>query len=90
MKIFIFYSNEPVLDISHEQRSDGTTYHLGLHRDRLPDADWSELRRTIITNAKEVEMTEELKTILLEDLAFTYGDDTKKFNAKLKEFNFIT
>lgn len=64
---------------------------MGLNRDRNPDADWDELRSTNLNSntISEVELTEELKIILLEDLAYTYGNNTTKFNNKLKEFKFI-
>lgn len=39
--------------------------------------------------AKEVELTPELKQILLEDLAYAYGRNTNKFGQKLKEFYLI-
>jgi len=77
-KILVFYCNQPCLDKL-----------TGLNRDRNPDSNWHELRSTILTAAKEVELTPELKQILLEDIAYVYGNDSKKFTAKLKEFNLI-
>lgn len=91
MKILVFHDVEPVLDIKIEETiglNIGKKY--GLHRDRTPDTDWNELRLSYIDKrCKEVELTTELKTILLEDLAYTYGSDSKKFNLKLKEFELI-
>ena len=84
-KILVFPGNQPCLDI-------GTTpigITFGLNRDRTPDASWGELRKTRLYIAEEVELTPELKLILLEDLAYVYGNNTKEFNAKLKEFEFI-
>jgi hypothetical protein len=91
MKILVIYGKEPILNIQIEQSegpNKGNKY--GLHRDRNPDRDWSELRSSLINDrCKEVELTLALKIILLEDLAYTYGQDTKKFNAKLREFQLI-
>lgn len=78
-KIRIAKFNQPVLDINEEG--------FGLNRDRNPDRDWSELRLTRET--EEIESTPELRQILLEDLAYAYGSNTKKFTEKLKEFKFI-
>lgn len=61
----------------------------GLNRDRNPDTDWGELRSTSMDSAKKVELTENFKKILLEDLAYAFGSDTNKFSQKLKEFNLI-
>jgi len=80
------YGTEPIIDID----KDG----MGLHRDRCPDASWDELRKANLSlykypQLKEIELDEVMRTILLEDLAYAYGTNTKKFNAKLKEFGFI-
>jgi hypothetical protein len=91
-KIWVFYNIQPVLDITTLNVPKGTPNYgkkYGLNRDRTPDRDWDELRRTGMSNAKEVELTKELKQILLEDLAFAYGQDSVKFTSKLKEFNLI-
>jgi hypothetical protein len=80
-KILVFKNNQPCLDI----QSDGT----GINRDRNPDAGWSELRATNIKYAKEVELTPELKVILIEDLAYFLGQYSNKFTVKLKEFNLL-
>jgi hypothetical protein len=90
-KILVFYGNQPCLDITTcDVEGPNFNVKYGVNRDRNPDRDWSELRKSrISTNTKEVEMTPELKIILLEDLAYTYGQDSKKFNAKLKEFKLI-
>jgi hypothetical protein len=79
-KILVFGHNQPCLDVRG---------NMGLNRDRNPDRDWSELRDTTLLYAKEVEMTNELKQILLEDLAYTYGSVTDKFASKLKEFGLV-
>lgn len=81
--IKIFYNNQPILSIIE---CDITGNLYGLNRDRNPDNGWGELRKTIISQAKEVELTDELKQILIEDLAYVYGQDSKKFSEKLKEF----
>ena len=90
MKIFVFYNNQPCLDIV-QYKTEGVNYmaSYGLNRDRNPDRDWGELRRTRLTEAKEVELDERLKLILLEDLAFAFGNDSKKFRDKLYEFKLI-
>lgn len=81
--MLVFYKREPVLDISIVQDAD-----FGLHRDRTPDRDWSELRRGRIQDkAEDLPATPELLQILLEDLAYTYGNNTSVFVKKLKEFN---
>lgn len=59
----------------------------GLSRDRNPDRDWPELRRTHLQYLKEV--TSKLKQVLIEDLAFAFGNNSEKFYQKLKEFNLI-
>lgn len=91
-KILVFAGNQPCLDISTMDVPKGTPNYgkkFGLNRDRNPDRDWSELRSTSIEYAKEVELTNELKQILLEDLAYTYGSSTRKFASKMKEFDLI-
>lgn len=90
MKIFVFYNNQPCLDIN-QCETEGVNYmaSYGLNRDRNPDTDWGELRRTRLTEAKEVELDERLRLILLEDLAFAFGNDSKKFRNKLYEFKLI-
>lgn len=90
MKIQIIYG-QPVLNIRELDVTTGPNVgkKYGLNRDRNPDRDWSELRHTCMSKAKEVELTEEMRITLLEDLAYAYGSDTKEFNKKLKEFKFI-
>lgn len=60
--------------------------NMVLHRDRVPDRDWGELRRGRLDLCKEVEANPELITRLVEDLAFAYGQNTKLFKSKLEEF----
>ncbi len=81
-KILVFHGNQPCLDISENN----VGKKFGLNRDRNPDRDWTELRNTSLEYAKEVELTPELKLILLQDLAYAYGNDTDKFTQKLKEY----
>lgn len=89
--MLVFYGNQPCLEISELEVTQGPNIgkKFGLNRDRQPDADWGELRRTTLDNARIVTDTPELRQILLEDLAYTYGRDTNRFREKLKEFNFI-
>jgi predicted NAD-dependent protein-ADP-ribosyltransferase YbiA (DUF1768 family) len=91
MKIFVFYKNQPVLEQKIEKAKDpNENKKYGLNRDRNPDTDWSELRSSLMDErCEEVELTPELKTILLEDLAYTYGSDTSTFHKKLVEFGLI-
>jgi hypothetical protein len=73
---------QPIVDID----SDG----FGLNRDRMPDRDHGALSRANIAindRVNEVPLDNKMKTTLLEDLAYIYGSDSKKFTAKLKEFN---
>lgn len=87
-KIKVFYKNQPCLDIQSDKDASGNVIRqYGLNRDRNPDRDWSELRNTIMTNAEEVELTTELKQILIEDLAYAYGQDSAKFSEKMLEFD---
>lgn len=90
-KIYVFPNNQPCLQISTSNTVVGPNVgkRYGLNRDRIPDSGWSENRNTIMTKAKQVELTPELKQILIEDLAYTYGHNTKVFADKLKEFNLI-
>jgi len=90
MKIKVTGQNQPILEIS-DGTSAGKTVDFGLYRDRFPDRDWGQLNRTNmqLTEIKEVELTAELKEILIGDLAYCYGTDTKKFISKLKEFNLL-
>ena len=86
----VFYGNEPCLDITIcSSKGPNFNKKYGLHRDRLPDAGWGELRSSLLSGAKVVAETPELRQLLLEDLAFAYGRDTKKFAEKLTEFKFI-
>lgn len=92
IKTIFIINNRPVLDITILNVSkDNPNYGIkfGTNRDRNPNRGWTELRGTNMSNAKEVELTEELKQTLLEDLAYAYGNNTSKFTEKLKEFGFI-
>lgn len=83
MKIKTIYG-QPVLEIITEK-----DVEFGLNRDRNPDSGWNELSISTMERAKEVELTDELKVTLLEDLAFAYGQNSKKFSEKLREFKLI-
>ena len=83
MKIKVFYSNEPVLDVKTE--TNGKLY--GLHRDRQLDTGWG-LRWTLMDErVKEVELTSELSKILVEDICFLFPD--YRVYDKLKEFDLL-
>ena len=86
MKIKVFYNVEPVLEIKDEQNC-GKMAPFGLHRDRCPDAGWGEFRWGRMENAKEVELTDKLRKILIEDICEYYsGEKTYK---KLVELDLI-
>ena len=81
--MLVFYGIEPVLDITIQE--DGRKF--GLHRDRNPDSGWSELRHSHMNErCKEIPDTPELRQILLEDLAYTFGKNSVDFKTKLKEY----
>ncbi len=89
MTIKVIYENEPILEIK-ENMSAGKMVPFGLHRDRMPDAGWDEFRWSNMEGSvkiKEVELTEELKKILIEDIC-SYYRGTECYN-KLKEFDLI-
>lgn len=93
VKILAFYGKEPVLELTTCE-IEGPNYgkRYGLHRERDNPSNminWGDLWNTPIDRCKEVNLTSELKITLLEDLAFCYGQQSAKFNAKLKEFGFI-
>lgn len=81
-KIKVNHKNQPILDVLNG---------FGLNRDRTPDSGWGELRSTNMElgSISEVELTEELLYILIEDLAYAYGQDSYKFRIKLMEFKII-
>lgn len=88
--MLVFWGNQPCLDTEVcETPGPNLNRVYGLNRDRHPDRDWGELRRSDVTDARHVKETPELRLILLEDLAYTYGRDSKKFREKLEEFNLI-
>ena len=84
-KIKTFYGIEPVLEINYNEQQKA---YFGVHRDRNPDAGWGEFLsgRMDGDRVKEVELTEELKKILIEDICACYGG---KAYDKLKEFDLI-
>lgn len=89
-KILVFYTNQPCLDITTLDVAEDTPNYgrgYGLNRDRNPDIDWTELRNTSLKDAKQVDLIPELKQILIEDLAYAYGNNTALFSSKMKEFN---
>jgi hypothetical protein len=71
-----FIHNEPILEIDNN--------NFGLVRDRFPDYGWTELRSTKLENRKineiDISLSENLeyRHILLEDLVYTYGSNSKK------------
>ncbi len=88
-KILVFNGNQPVLNtdtakVGKDSPNYGVVY--GLNRDRQPDRDWTELRMSKLDGAKEVDMTPELKQILIEDLAYAYGNNTKEFTERMIHF----
>jgi len=84
MKIKVFYHNQPCLEINQEHGG-----MFGVNRDRCPDTGWGEFRSTRIGAGydKDVELTPELKKILIEDICQYYkGEQAYK---KLVEFDLI-
>ena len=81
--IFAVYGTQPILEVDN----DG----MGLNRDRQPDSGWGELRRTRmgVTQVKEIDLTQEMKQILLEDLAFAFGDRSDKFMERVLHFELL-
>ena len=69
--IKVFYVIEPCLETKYEKSQDA---HYGLHRDRCPDSGWGEFRWTKMEKPyyEEVEMTDELKQTLIEDICECY------------------
>jgi hypothetical protein len=82
--IKIFNGNEPCID---ETYVESQKCYFGLHRDRYPDRDWSEFRSTRMSEAKEVELTDKLKKILIQDICEYYNGE--KAYKKLIEFDLI-
>lgn len=81
-----FYGNQPVINIRKETEGVNFGKEFGLNRDRLSDANWSEWRITNMNQSRDTELTPELLQILVEDLANYYGENSKRFSEKLKEF----
>lgn len=86
MQILVKWGKQPIL----ETTIDGTSnIQFGLSRDRNPDSGWGTLSNTRILDNKSiewVEFTPELRGILLEDIAYVYGQYSKKFSEKMIEF----
>jgi len=79
-----FFGTEPILEIRYDEQQ---KEHFGIHRDRNPDAGWGEFRSgRMDERVKKVELTEELKKILIEDICACYGG---KSYDKLKEFDLL-
>lgn len=83
------YQGNPILQIK-EKVSAGNLVPFGLYRDRFPDNGWGELSwiNFSASNINE-EDNEELRTKLLEDLAYAFGRDTLEFSKQLREHNLI-
>jgi hypothetical protein len=91
MKIKVFYGNQPVLDTRIESEGVNKGKEYGLNRDRNPDSGWGELNWKHMEGEwlSEVEMTDGLKAILLQDLAYADGNNSNEFLNKLHEFELI-
>ena len=73
---------QPIINIE-VSASSGSRF--GDNRDRFPDSGWNELRTTNLDFNKTTVLkldTKELKLTVLEDLAYAYGRNTKKFSEK--------
>lgn len=73
--IYVINGNQPCLEIKESDKI------YCYNRDRNPDNDWNEIRLTLMSekNCKFVELTDELKQILIEDLAYFIGKDSNQF-----------
>ena len=91
MKIKAVYGIQPILDVQ-DGISAGKTVPFRLNRDRIPDNGWPQLRSTNMSSdvIKEVPLNAKMKLILLQDLAYTYGQNSDKFTAKLVKFGLMT
>jgi len=86
MKIKVFHNNQPCLAITHDTTQNAD---FGINRDRCPDSGWGEFRNTRIGCGydKDVELTPELKKILIEDICeYFNGENAYK---KLVELDLI-
>lgn len=90
MKTIKTYMGQPILEVS-KGISAGEETDFGIFRDRCPDRDWSELQRTNmeLNKIEDSELTPKLKLILLGDLAYAYGSNTRKFEEKVKEYGLL-
>ena len=86
------YYGQPILEIV-KGISAGKEVDFGVTRDRQPDNGWGEMHKINLElsaeKIKETELNEHIKMKLLGDLAYAYGQNTNKFEQKLKEFNLI-
>ena len=82
------YRGNPILEIV-KGTSAGKETDFGVFRNRYPDRDWAELQQVNMElgNIEEEPLTENLRIKLLGDLAYAFGNNTVKFEQKLKEFN---
>ena len=77
VKIKVFYGNEPCI-----VEKDG----FGVHRDRMPDRGWGELRSGRIDLATEMDLTPTLTKVLIEDIAYYAGQNSKLFSELMESF----
>jgi hypothetical protein len=86
MKVIVFEKNQPCIDIVFDNVQN---YKFGLSRDRHPDFGRSEFSYTRMDPKyyQEVELSDYLKKILIEDICKYYDD--KQAYEKLVEFNLI-
>lgn len=86
MKVLVNNSNQPIINTELDS---GQTY--GINRDRSPDANWSEWRKTNITSnsISEVEVTPELKIIMIQDISDLYHSKPDLLIDKLNEFHLL-
>lgn len=85
-KIKVFHRTHSLLEVIMKNASNR---EYGVNRNRDPDAGWGEVVQTDMDYCQELDMTPELKLTLLEDLAYVYGSNTKKFRSKLKQFKLV-
>lgn len=90
MKTILVYNGQPILDII-KSISAGKKVDFGVYRDRYPDNGWGEIRQVNLklSKPKKEKLTNELKLMLLGDLAFVYGNNTSRFEDKLKKLDLL-
>jgi hypothetical protein len=88
MKIKMYNGRQPILNIE-KGISAGKETDFGVCRDPHPDRGWGEIHSVNMEMAKIVEVDiadEGVLLTLLTDLAYVYGNDSKKFKEELVKY----